>query len=143
MDHKAGPATGLGLLDGVDYLPDQVGSIFPLPLITRRRVDYRAVFPPPANSDFMLFRSNATASEATSTGCCFFALKGPVLPSRQGICTYVPGELPVPTNCLAGRFLPSGVELKISVAYVSSGVMSPTPCSGGQGMAPRQRTEAG
>jgi hypothetical protein len=142
MDHKAGPATGSGALDGVDYLPVRVGSIFPLLLITRRRVDYRAAFPPPANSTFGLFRSKATSSAATPGGHCLITLIGPVSPHRWDVYTYFPGKLPVPTSCLAGRVSPSGEELKLPRTGTSHAIASWPAVPEREGVAPRQRTEA-
>ncbi len=121
MGQKVGQATGLEILAWVAHLSHVAGFTFSR--TPRSTVDYCSIFPPTANSDLALFRSNAA-----SRGQRLIALEGAVPYSCQGLCSdFLPPFLAADIQML-GTSLRSEEELKVSVACASRrGMMLPAP----------------
>jgi len=121
MGQKVGQATGLEVLAWVGYLSHMVGFIFSR--APRSMVGYCSVFPPTANSDLALFRSNTASRDQR-----LIALEVAVQYSCQGLCSYFLPEFLAADSHVLGTFLRSEEEPKVSVACASRrGMMLPSP----------------
>jgi len=121
MGRKVGQATGLEVLAWVGYLSHVVGLIFSR--APRSTVDYCSVFPPTANSNLALFRSNAASRDQR-----LIALERVVQDSCQGLCSDLLPEFFAANSHVQGTSLRSEEELKVSVAVASGrGMMPPSP----------------
>jgi len=121
MGQKVGQATGLEVLAWVGYLSHVIEFIFSR--APRSTVDYCSVFPPTANSDLALFRSNAASRDQR-----LIALERVVQYSYQGLCSDLLPEFFAADSHVQGTSLRSEEELKVSVACASGrGMMPPSP----------------
>jgi hypothetical protein len=121
MGQKVGQVTGLEVFAWVGHLPHAVGLTFSR--APRSKVDYCSVFPPTANSDLALFRSNAASRDRR-----LIALEGTVQYSCQGLCSdFLPEFLAADSHVLETS-VRSEEEVKVSVACASRrGMMLPSP----------------
>lgn len=121
MGQKVGQATRLEVLAGAGHLSHVVGFIFFH--APRSTVDYCSVFPPTANSDLALFRSNAASRDQR-----LIALEGTVQYSCQGLCSYFLPEFLAADSHVLETSVRSEEEVKVSVACASRrGMMLPSP----------------
>jgi hypothetical protein len=121
MGRKVGRATGLEVLAWVGHLSHVVGLIFSR--APRSTVDYCSVFPPTANSNLALFRSNAASRDQR-----LIVLERVVQDSCQGLCSDLLPEFFAANSHVQGTSLRSEEELKVSVAVASGrGMMPPSP----------------
>jgi hypothetical protein len=121
MGQKVGQATGLGVLAWVGHLSHVVGFVFSG--VPQSTVDYCSVFPPAANSDLALFRSNIASRDQRLS-----ALEGAVQCRCQAFCSYFLPEFLAADSRGLGTSLRSEEELKVSVACASRrGMMLPSP----------------
>jgi hypothetical protein len=120
MGQKVGQAIGSGGFVRVGCLSHLLGSIFSL--APRSTVYYHLLFPPTANSDLSLFRSNIISRVLSHSG-----FKEAIRYSCQDLCKYFLSKSLAAASHVPGISFPAGEEPKISGACTVRHGMTPSP----------------